>query len=174
MAFQLMRSGGAMSLSHARRHRRDRLHFLNVAESSLAEVGYCIHVARRLGYISEAPEGGLEMEVKAVGDHVGGFIRHTRSALTSQVGIGSSNRVHHLTTRDPPDLPDPPDPQTCAIAPSPNRRRRPGRRTQRAGRRFRESRQPTAPGRASRREGLLAGGDPGVGGFPYMKTTIRM
>jgi four helix bundle protein len=40
----------------ARRHRRDRLHFLNIAESSLAEVGYCIHVARRLGYISEALE----------------------------------------------------------------------------------------------------------------------
>ena len=29
----------------ARRHRRQRRHFLNIAESSLAEVGYCVHVA---------------------------------------------------------------------------------------------------------------------------------
>jgi four helix bundle protein len=36
----------------ARRQDRDRLHFLNIAESSLAEVGYCIHAASRLGYIS--------------------------------------------------------------------------------------------------------------------------
>src|SRR4051812_3550040 len=35
----------------ARRSGRDRLRFLNIAEASLAEVGYCIHVARRLGYI---------------------------------------------------------------------------------------------------------------------------
>jgi hypothetical protein len=92
-----------MSLSHARRHRRDRLHFLNIAESSLAEVGYCIHVARRLGYISEALEGELEMDVKAVGAPLAGLIRHTRSALTSQVGIVllieciTSPRVTHQT-----------------------------------------------------------------------------
>jgi four helix bundle protein len=67
----------------ARRHRRDRLHFLNIAESSLAEVGYCIHVARRLGYISEALEGELEMDVRAVGAPLAGLIRHTRSALTN-------------------------------------------------------------------------------------------
>jgi four helix bundle protein len=33
----------------ARRHRRDRLNFLNIAEGSLSEVRYCIHVANRLG-----------------------------------------------------------------------------------------------------------------------------
>jgi len=63
------------------------LHFLNIAESSLAEVGYCIHVARRLGYISEALEGELELDVRAVGAPLAGLFRHTRSALTSQVGI---------------------------------------------------------------------------------------
>ena len=31
----------------ARRHHRDRLHFPNIAEASLAEIGYCIHVALR-------------------------------------------------------------------------------------------------------------------------------
>ena len=35
-----------------RRHRGDRLRFLNIAEASLAEVSYCIHVATRLGYLT--------------------------------------------------------------------------------------------------------------------------
>lgn len=43
--------------------------------------------ARRLGYVSEALEGELEMDVKAVGAPLAGLIRHTGSALTSQVGI---------------------------------------------------------------------------------------
>src|SRR4051812_11762233 len=37
----------------ARRHRRDRLRFLNIAEASLAEVAYCLHAAWRLGYIDD-------------------------------------------------------------------------------------------------------------------------
>ena len=37
----------------ARRYRRARLHFLNIAEGSLSEVGYCVHVAHRLGYITD-------------------------------------------------------------------------------------------------------------------------
>jgi 23S rRNA-intervening sequence protein len=59
--------------------------------------------ARRLGYISEALEGELEMDVKAVGAPLAGLIRHTRSALTSQVGIVllieciTSPRVTHQT-----------------------------------------------------------------------------
>src|SRR5438876_4907267 len=37
----------------ATEYRRRRMNFLYVAQSSLAEVGYCIHAARRLGYIDE-------------------------------------------------------------------------------------------------------------------------
>jgi four helix bundle protein len=37
---------------YARRYRRMGLHFLNIAEASLAELGYCLHVAHRLGYIT--------------------------------------------------------------------------------------------------------------------------
>jgi four helix bundle protein len=40
---------------YGRRHLRDRLHFLNIAEASLAEVSYCIHVAGRLGYVGPEP-----------------------------------------------------------------------------------------------------------------------
>jgi four helix bundle protein len=69
----------------ARRHQRARLHFLNIAESSLAEVGYCVHVALRLGYVSEAVAAELEAEVKAVGAPLMGLIRSTRIAFASKV-----------------------------------------------------------------------------------------
>ena len=38
---------------YARRHKADRLHFLNIAEASLAEVSYCVHAASRLGYMGK-------------------------------------------------------------------------------------------------------------------------
>jgi four helix bundle protein len=65
----------------ARRHGRDRLHFLNIAESSLAEVGYCIHVALRLGYITDVVAEDLEREVRTVGGPLVGLIRSTRAAV---------------------------------------------------------------------------------------------
>src|SRR4051812_48272032 len=40
---------------YARRHKRDRLRFLNIAEASLAEVSYCVHVAVRLEYVPLLP-----------------------------------------------------------------------------------------------------------------------
>lgn len=48
----------------AKRYRRARLHFLNISEASLAEVAYCLHVAKRLGYITEATFLELEGEIK--------------------------------------------------------------------------------------------------------------
>jgi four helix bundle protein len=38
----------------ARRHLPERLQFLRVSWASLAELDYCLHVARRLAYISQA------------------------------------------------------------------------------------------------------------------------
>jgi four helix bundle protein len=67
----------------ARRHGRDRLHFLNIAESSLAEVGYCLHVARRLGYITEEKLAELDAEMSAVGAPLVGLMRATRSRNTN-------------------------------------------------------------------------------------------
>jgi four helix bundle protein len=63
----------------ARRHRRARLHFLNIAEASLAEIGYCLHVAERLGYVSSSSLADLEVELNAVGAPLMGLIRSTRS-----------------------------------------------------------------------------------------------
>ncbi|MBI4486769.1 MAG: four helix bundle protein [Acidobacteria bacterium] len=63
----------------ARRHRRARLHLLNIAEGSLAEIGYCVHVAARLGYISPGVLSELEIELNRVGAPLAGLIRSTRT-----------------------------------------------------------------------------------------------
>jgi four helix bundle protein len=65
---------------------RARLNFLNISQSSLAEVGYCVHVARRLGYISEAVAGELETEIKRVGAPLAGLIRSERLQGTLAAG----------------------------------------------------------------------------------------
>jgi four helix bundle protein len=47
----------------ARRHLRERLQFLRVAWASLAELDYCLHVARRLAYISQAEYEQVDKEL---------------------------------------------------------------------------------------------------------------
>ena len=69
----------------ARRYRRSRLHFLNIAEGSLAEVGYCLHVAHRLGYISDELFHELETEVRAVGAPLAGLVRSTKTNLAVSI-----------------------------------------------------------------------------------------
>src|SRR5262245_65585279 len=51
----------------ARRYRRARLHSLNISESSLAEVWYCLHAANRLGYITDLHFAKLEADLNGVG-----------------------------------------------------------------------------------------------------------
>ena len=58
-----------------RRTRRDRLHFLHIASASLAEAGYCIHAASRLGYLSEDARKELESEVRKTAAPLSGLIR---------------------------------------------------------------------------------------------------
>ena len=62
----------------ARRHARERLQFLNIAQSSLAKVGYCIHAARRLGYVSEDVANDLERDIDRTGAPLSGLVRATR------------------------------------------------------------------------------------------------
>ena len=66
----------------ARRYRRARLHFLNISQSSLAEVGYCVHVAHRLGYIDDTLVQELETEINRVGAPLAGLVRSTKADLT--------------------------------------------------------------------------------------------
>ena len=62
----------------ARRYRRARLNYFNISQASLAEVGYCIHVAERLGYISNEISEALETEIKKTGAPLAGLIRSIR------------------------------------------------------------------------------------------------
>jgi four helix bundle protein len=71
----------------ARRHRKARLNFLNVSESSLCEVWQCLHSATRLGYLAPDEFCRLEIELNAVGAPLEGLIRSTRR-MPIQVGLG--------------------------------------------------------------------------------------
>jgi four helix bundle protein len=63
---------------------------LITSQSSLAEVGYCIHVARRLGYITQSESDSLEAEINQVGAPLAGLIRskHLMGAAEAIVVIG--------------------------------------------------------------------------------------
>ena len=63
----------------ARDHQRERLQFLNTSRSSLAEVGYCLHAARRLGYIDQSHFDALDLQVRQTSAALNGYIRSVRS-----------------------------------------------------------------------------------------------
>ena len=67
----------------ARDHLRERLQFLNTARGSLAEVGYCIHAARRLGYLTDAQRETLETKVKQTAAALNGYIRSMRDPAST-------------------------------------------------------------------------------------------
>jgi four helix bundle protein len=77
---------------------RARLNFLNISQSSLAEAGYCIHVAQRLGYISEIVANELETEIKQVGAPLAGLIRSERFQIGVKVG-GAIIAIAYFTSR---------------------------------------------------------------------------
>ena len=70
---------------YGRRHRRERLHFLNIASASLAEVAYCVHAASRLGYIKAPRLGEIEKDLNQVGAPLSGLIRSLQTATTDDV-----------------------------------------------------------------------------------------
>jgi len=59
----------------ARRSTKERAHFLNIAEASLAEVGYCFHVSKRLGYIKANEYAALDEQARRVHAPLVGLIR---------------------------------------------------------------------------------------------------
>ena len=63
-----------------RRSPRDRAHFLNMAEASLAEVAYCLHVARRLGYLEQVDYERLDLEIQRTFAPLAGLLRATRAS----------------------------------------------------------------------------------------------
>lgn len=65
----------------SRRSAREKAHFLNIAEASLAEAGYCVHAAHRLGYLTKTERDALIEKVKMVGGPLSGL---TRSLLSER------------------------------------------------------------------------------------------
>ena len=66
----------------ARHHPGELLHFLRIAWSSLAEVGYYVHVAHRLGYLSDAVRDDLEREIRQVAAPLAGLIKKLQRRTT--------------------------------------------------------------------------------------------
>jgi hypothetical protein len=57
-----------------------------------------VHVARRLGYLSETVARELEIEVKQVGAPLAGLIRSTRITVGSQIA-GAVSVIAYLVIR---------------------------------------------------------------------------
>ena len=64
-----------------------RLNFLRTSHASLAEVGYCIHVARRLAYISDDLAADLDKDIRQVGAPLAGLIRSAQAKRAAFVGV---------------------------------------------------------------------------------------
>ena len=67
---------------------RKRLNFLDHSTSSLAEVGYCIEAAQKLGYISQKDATELDIEIRQVGAPLAGLIRAER--MRSKAGTATT------------------------------------------------------------------------------------
>ena len=79
LAKQLRRAAFSVPVNivegYSRQPGRDRLHFLQIALASLSEVGYCIHAARRLGYIDAARYNELELDVRQTAAPLRGLMK---------------------------------------------------------------------------------------------------
>ncbi len=64
----------------ARQYRKEKFHFLSIASASLAEVGYGLHAARRLGYLTPERYDELELKVRQVAAPLNGLMDRYRSA----------------------------------------------------------------------------------------------
>ena len=51
------------------------MHFLQIASASLAEVGYCLHVAKRLGYLDDPTYARFELDARKVSAPLRGLMK---------------------------------------------------------------------------------------------------
>jgi len=79
LASQLRRAAFSVPVNivegYGRHGTADRLHFLQIACASLAEVGYCLHAARRLGYLTDAEYEAFEVEVRKTSAPLRGLMK---------------------------------------------------------------------------------------------------
>jgi four helix bundle protein len=66
-----------------RRHHRDFLRFLDMANGSLAEVEYQLHLAKRLGYLSDTEYTGLAAQREEAARTLHGLI----AAVEKEAGV---------------------------------------------------------------------------------------
>jgi four helix bundle protein len=85
---QLRRAGYSVpaniSEGSSRESQKDYLHFLYIARGSLSEVQYFIHLARRLGFVSEVADGNLARQIKATFACLHGLIKAVGSESRDQ------------------------------------------------------------------------------------------
>ncbi len=62
---------------------RERTHFLQIAAASLNEVGYCVHAAHRLGYVSHETLKEFDGDLRRVAAPLKGLIEKLRVARPS-------------------------------------------------------------------------------------------
>ena len=79
LAAQLRRSAFSVAVNivegFGRQPGRDRLNFLQIALASLAEVGYCLHAAKRLGYLDDRTFEQLELQVRQTAAPLRGLMK---------------------------------------------------------------------------------------------------
>ena len=72
----------------ARGDGRDSIRFLQIARSSLSEVGYGLHASMRLGYLSHSELANFEKKLQSIGAPLKGLIR-SRRATTAIKAAGT-------------------------------------------------------------------------------------
>lgn len=63
----------------AREHDADKRRFFNIAVSSLRELGYCLHAAHRLKYISDTDFAKYEQQLRQIGGPLHGLVAKYRT-----------------------------------------------------------------------------------------------
>jgi four helix bundle protein len=79
LAAQLRRAAFSVPVNivegYGRHSRADRVRFLQIALASLSEVGYCLHAAKRLAYVSEQQYSNLDEEVRMTSAPLRGLMK---------------------------------------------------------------------------------------------------
>jgi len=84
-----------------REHPKESLHFCSIASASLAEVGYGLHAARRLGYLLPAEYEELEKKVRMIAAPLRGLMARYRRGSTLAPAMGAK-RPSHGERSEPP------------------------------------------------------------------------
>ena len=65
-----------------RKFRKESFHFCSIASASLAEVGYGLHAARRLGYLTPTQYEVFEQKIRQIAAPLNGLMKKYRKAPT--------------------------------------------------------------------------------------------